>query len=68
VRLRPQEGWIWLIVAGVIAILAGALIIAHLPSSADWAIGLLVGITIISAGWSYVFLAMAAGKAVAAKS
>jgi hypothetical protein len=30
----------------VIAILAGALIIAHLPSSADWAIGLLVGITI----------------------
>jgi uncharacterized membrane protein HdeD (DUF308 family) len=51
----------------VIAILAGALIIAHLPSSADWAIGLLVGITIISAGWSYVFLAMAAGKAVAVK-
>jgi uncharacterized membrane protein HdeD (DUF308 family) len=50
VRLRPQEGWIWLIVAGVIAILAGVLIIAHLPSSADWAIGLLVGITIISAG------------------
>jgi uncharacterized membrane protein HdeD (DUF308 family) len=68
VRVRPQEGWIWLIVAGVIAILAGALIIAHLPSSADWAIGLLVGIAIISAGWSYVFLAMAAGKIVAAKS
>jgi uncharacterized membrane protein HdeD (DUF308 family) len=67
-RIRPQEGWIWLIVAGVIAILAGALIIAHLPSSADWAIGLLVGISIISAGWAYVFLAMAAGKIVAAKN
>jgi uncharacterized membrane protein HdeD (DUF308 family) len=67
-RLRPQEGWIWLIVAGVIANLAGALIIAHLPSSADWAIGLLVGINIISTGWAYVFLAMAAGKTVAAKS
>jgi hypothetical protein len=47
----------------VIAILAGALIIAHLPSDR-----FLVGITIISAGWSYVFPAMAAGKAVAAKS
>jgi uncharacterized membrane protein HdeD (DUF308 family) len=68
VRVRPQEGWVWLIVAGVIAILAGVLIIAHLPSSADWAIGLLVGINIISTGWAYVFLAMAAGKSVAAKA
>jgi uncharacterized membrane protein HdeD (DUF308 family) len=68
VRVRPQEGWVWLIVAGVIAILAGVLIIAHLPSSADWAIGLLVGINIISTGWAYVFLAMAAGKTVTAKT
>jgi hypothetical protein len=48
----------------LIAILAGAL-----PTSraADCAIGLFVGNTIISAGWSYVFLAMAAGKTAVAK-
>ncbi len=61
-RLRPLEGWVWMLVAGIVAIAAGILIIAKLPSSAVWAIGLLVGIKMISSGWAYFFLALAAGK------
>lgn len=49
-RMRPLDGWIWILVASVIAIAVGALIIARLPSSAVWAIGLLVGINMISSG------------------
>lgn len=61
-RIRPHEGWGWMLLAGIVAVLVGVLIIAQLPSSATWAIGLLVGINMISTGWAYLFLALAAGK------
>ncbi len=61
-RLRPLEGWVWMLIAGIVAIAVGFMIIAKLPSSAVWAIGLLVGINMISSGWAYLFLALAAGK------
>ena len=60
-RMRPAQGWGWMLTAGIIAILAGVLIFAQLPSSAVWAIGLLAGINIISTGWAYLFLALRAG-------
>jgi len=62
-RMRPQQGWVWMLVAGIISVLVGLLIVAGLPSSATWAIGLLVGINMISTGWAFVFLAQAARKA-----
>jgi len=36
------------------------LIWADLPSSATWAIGLLVGIELLFGGWDLIFLALAA--------
>ena len=62
VGLREHEGWLWLLISGLVALAVGALIFAQLPSSATWAIGLLVGINMISSGWAYFFLALAAGK------
>lgn len=61
-RIRPQEGWFWVLISGLIAFAVGILIFGHLPTSAIWAIGLLVGINMISSGWAYFFLALAAGK------
>jgi uncharacterized membrane protein HdeD (DUF308 family) len=61
-RIRPQEGWVWMLVSGIVAVAVGLLIIAQLPTSAIWAIGLLVGINMISSGWAYFFLALAAGR------
>lgn len=63
-RMKPQEGWGWMLFAGLCALAVGILIMAKLPSSAIWAIGLLVGINMISTGWAYVFLAMTVGKKV----
>ena len=49
-----------MLIAGIVAVGVGILILAELPSSAVWAIGLLVGINLISSGWAYVFLALVA--------
>jgi len=57
-RIRPMRGWGWMLVSGILALLVGVLIYAQLPSSAVWAIGLLVGINIISTGWAYLLLAL----------
>ena len=53
-RVRPHEGWGWLLLSGLVAIAVGALIAAGLPGSAVWAIGLLVGVNLISTGASFV--------------
>jgi uncharacterized membrane protein HdeD (DUF308 family) len=60
-RMRPRPGWVWMLISGLIAIIVGLLIFAGLPSSAVWAIGLLVGINMISSGFAYLFLALIAG-------
>ena len=63
VRLRGHEGWGWLVVSGLVAIAAGAMIALSLPSSAAWAIGLLVGINFLSTGMSFVVLSLAGRRA-----
>lgn len=62
-RVRPHEGWIWLLLSGIAALAVGAIIAAGLPESAVWALGLLVGINLLFSGWSYVFLALAGRRA-----
>ena len=59
-RLRPMPGWGWLLATGVISIAIAILIWMQLPSSALWALGLLVGIGLIANGWSLIMLALQA--------
>ncbi len=56
----PNAGWT--IVNGVLAILIAVLVIGGLPSSADWAIGLLVGIQLLFDGMALIATAMAGKK------
>ena len=58
-RARPGEGWQWVLVSGAVALLAGILIAFSLPSSALWAVGLLMGINLLFSGWSFLFLGLA---------
>jgi uncharacterized membrane protein HdeD (DUF308 family) len=44
--------------SGVCGLLIGVLVLAKFPSSADWAIGLLVGIDLIFAGWTLTSVAL----------
>jgi uncharacterized membrane protein HdeD (DUF308 family) len=62
-RVRPHEGWVWLLLSGIAALAVGVVIAMGLPESAIWALGLLVGINLLFSGWSYVFLALAGRRA-----
>jgi uncharacterized membrane protein HdeD (DUF308 family) len=62
-RVRPHEGWGWLLLSGLVAVAVGALIAAELPSSATWAIGLLAGVNLLSTGVSFIVLALAGRRA-----
>jgi uncharacterized membrane protein HdeD (DUF308 family) len=55
-RGRQNAGLLGL--SGAAGLLVGILILAELPSSADWAIGLLVGIDLIFAGWTLTAAAL----------
>jgi uncharacterized membrane protein HdeD (DUF308 family) len=55
-RGQPNAGWLGL--SGVAGLLIGILVLAKFPSSADWAIGLLVGIDLIFAGWTLTSVAL----------
>ena len=54
-RGRPGAGLVGL--SGFAGLLIGILVLVEFPSSADWAIGLLVGIDLIFAGWTLVTVA-----------
>jgi uncharacterized membrane protein HdeD (DUF308 family) len=55
-RGQPNAGWVGL--SGVCGLIIGILVLAKFPSSADWAIGLLVGIDLIFAGWTLTSVAL----------
>lgn len=55
-RGQPNAGLVGL--SGVCGLLIGILVLAKFPSSADWAIGLLVGIDLIFAGWTLTSVAL----------
>jgi uncharacterized membrane protein HdeD (DUF308 family) len=57
-----SERWGWLLTAGVMDILVAGFIIAGLPGSALWALGLLVGINMLFGGATLIAMALAARK------
>jgi uncharacterized membrane protein HdeD (DUF308 family) len=62
-RRELSERWSWMLFAGILDILIAAMIITGLPGSAEWAIGLLVGINLLFGGASLIGMALAARKA-----
>jgi uncharacterized membrane protein HdeD (DUF308 family) len=61
-RRELSERWSWMVFAGVMDILIAAMIITGLPGSAEWAIGLLVGINLVFGGAALIGMALAARK------
>jgi uncharacterized membrane protein HdeD (DUF308 family) len=59
-RKELSGRWSWLLVAGLMDILIAFVIIAGLPGSAEWALGLLVGINMLFGGATLIGMALAA--------
>jgi uncharacterized membrane protein HdeD (DUF308 family) len=61
-RRELSERWSWMLFSGLLDILIAAMIITGLPGSAEWAIGLLVGINLVFGGATLIGMALAARK------
>ncbi|HEU0083649.1 MAG TPA: HdeD family acid-resistance protein [Bradyrhizobium sp.] len=59
-RKELSERWGWLLTAGIMDILVAGIIIAGLPGSALWALGVLVGINMLFGGATLIGMALAA--------
>lgn len=57
---RGMRGAGWLGLSGALSLIIGLIFLADYPESADWAIGLLVGIDLIFAGWTLILLSQEA--------
>ena len=58
-KVRPLHGAGWLLLDGVVTLLLSLLIWSHWPSSSAWAIGTLVGVSMIMSGVTRVMLSLA---------
>jgi uncharacterized membrane protein HdeD (DUF308 family) len=64
-NLRPMRAWVWVLAAGILAVLVGLIIIFSWPFSGTWVLGTLAGISLIFSGWAYIMMAMAARQVAA---
>lgn len=55
--------WGWMLASGVLDVVLGALLLAGLPGTALWAIGLIVGINLLFGGWALILMALHARPA-----
>src|SRR5271167_112265 len=65
-HMRPLPGWGWVLFDAIITILLGVLIWAHWPSSSDWVVGTLFGISIFVSGVTRLMMSLAIRRPVAA--
>jgi uncharacterized membrane protein HdeD (DUF308 family) len=62
-QTRAIRGASWMLVDGIISLLLGGMIYAQWPSSSAWAIGTLVGVSLIISGVTRVMLSFAVRNA-----
>ena len=62
-KMRSIHGSSWVLVDGIVSLLLGLMIYLQWPSSSAWAIGTLVGISLIFSGVARVMMSMAVRRA-----
>ena len=62
-RIRSLRGSSWVLIDGIVTLLLGLMIYTQWPSSSAWAIGTLVGVSMIISGVTRVMLSLAVRKA-----
>jgi len=57
-RTQLSGRWGWMLASGIVDLILAGLILAGLPNTAEWAIGLLVGINMIMGGTALIAMAL----------
>jgi len=63
--MRTMRGAFWVLVDGIVTLLLGLMIYVQWPSSSVWAIGVLVGVSMIISGVTRIMLSLAVRKVAA---
>lgn len=50
--------WGWMLASGVLDLVLGLIIVAGLPGTALWALGVLVGVNLLFGGWALILMAL----------
>jgi len=58
-KVKPEVGWRWLLVSGLVSLLASAAVTVKLPYVRFYAPGTIAGIALLIAGCAYVIIAFA---------
>jgi uncharacterized membrane protein HdeD (DUF308 family) len=61
-KSRSARGAIWILLDSIVTLVLGGMIYVHWPSSSVWAIGTLVGISMIMSGITRLMLSLAVRK------
>jgi uncharacterized membrane protein HdeD (DUF308 family) len=59
-RAQLTGRWGWMLVSGIVDLILAAIIFTGLPGTAEWALGLLVGINMLFGGSALIAMALAA--------
>ena len=65
--IRPFPNWVWVLASGVVGILLAFILWANMPLTANWALGLMLGVLLVSEGSALTYLAWHVHKAPALK-
>ena len=61
-RVRPGQGWGWILFSGIVTVLVGILLLAEWPISGAWALGTLVGVNLLFGGFAMISIGSAARR------
>jgi len=64
-RSQIPSAWFWVVISGLVDILLAFIIMSGLPGTAEWVIGLLVGINLLMMGFSIIMIALAVRRSLA---
>ncbi|WP_435345858.1 HdeD family acid-resistance protein [Haloarchaeobius sp. HRN-SO-5] len=62
-QMRPEPRWGWVLFSGVVSLVLAALLWVGFPSTAIWAVGLLVGVSLLTTGLSLISVALTGRRA-----
>jgi uncharacterized membrane protein HdeD (DUF308 family) len=65
--IRPFPNWVWVLASGVVGILLAFILWANMPLTANWVLGLMLGVLLVSEGSALTYLAWHVHKAPALK-